>query len=136
MRDDPEVRCRRTHEERVTGDTAAVVPVDAKAWATAMGAICAGIEGLAELGYPAERIACLAGKLIDEDVVQRRKNTESEVVATVNGKGDLAMESELRKFVGQRCVVEKQTKDGRYVVVHPDGSKAAVAKWNLNFQAR
>lgn len=50
----------------------------------------------------------------------------------VNGQCDLYMDSDSRKFIGQVCVVQKQCKNGKYLVKHPDGTVYAFAKKNLD----
>jgi hypothetical protein len=49
----------------------------------------------------------------------------------VNNYNDLFMNSDARKYIGQTCLVQKQCKNGKYLVQHPDGSVMAFAKFNL-----
>jgi len=50
----------------------------------------------------------------------------------VNRNNDLYMVKEYKKYIGQVCTVQKQCKNGKYLVKHPDGSTIAFAKKNLD----
>lgn len=53
--------------------------------------------------------------------------------AKVTGAGDLAMDRAMCKFIDQLVSIVKQTKQGKFLVKHEDGTEATVPKRNLVF---
>jgi hypothetical protein len=53
----------------------------------------------------------------------------------VNRNNDLYMTKEYRKYIGQVCTVQKQCKNGKFLVKHSDGSTMAFAKKNLDISS-
>lgn len=87
---------------------------------------CHGTERNGEPnGYGCEAMEQWVAKHTDRIVL------DDGAMITVNGKGDLAICPDSRKFIGVQCTIKRMLKSGKYLVLHPDGSEAAIAKRNF-----